>query len=77
MAQPSVRTPAMAEHNQQRVWDNVRASNANIAAGLSASAAEQVEVTTSYAKVFSNKEVAAAVTSESDGRSACRSSPVR
>lgn len=25
MAQPSVRTPAMAEQNQERVWDNVRA----------------------------------------------------
>jgi hypothetical protein len=67
MAQPSVRTPAMAEHNQQRVWENVRTSNTSIAAGLSTSAAEQVEVTTSYAKVFSNKEVAAAVNSEYGG----------
>jgi hypothetical protein len=67
MAQPSVRTPAMAEHNQAKVWDNVRASNKNIAAGLAAPLAAQVESTSSYAKVFSNTAVAAAVTAEYGG----------
>jgi hypothetical protein len=67
MAQPSVRTPAMAEHNQARVWDNVRTSNAEVAAALAAPAAAQVQSTTSYAKVFSNSAVAAAVTSEYGG----------
>jgi hypothetical protein len=67
MAQPSVRTPAMAEHNQAKVWENVRASNANIAAGLAAPAAAQVEATTSYAKVFSNTAVAATVSAEYGG----------
>jgi hypothetical protein len=67
MAQPSVRTPAMAEHNQAKVWENVRTSNANISAGLAAPAAAQVESTTSYAKVFSNAEVAKVVSSEYGG----------
>jgi hypothetical protein len=67
MAQPSVRTPAMAEHNQARVWENVRSSNANIAAGLAAPEAADVEATTSYAKVFSNKAVAQAVRAEYGG----------
>jgi hypothetical protein len=73
MAQPSVRTPAMAEHNQVRVWEKVRASNANIAAGLSAPAAAQVQSTSSYAKVFSNNAVAAAVTAEYGGAEGERS----
>jgi hypothetical protein len=73
MAQPSVRTPAMAEHSQAKVWDNVRASNANIAAGLAAPATAQLQVTSSYAKVFSNKDVAAAVSAEYGGVEAERS----
>lgn len=67
MAQPSVRTPAMAERNQARVWENVRASNAGIAAALAPPAAAAVHGTTSYAKVFSNADVAKAVGAEYGG----------
>jgi len=58
MAQPSVRTPAMAEHNQSRVWENVGASNARMAQRLSASDAPAVPNSTSYAKVFASPPVA-------------------
>jgi hypothetical protein len=58
MAQPSVRTPAMAEHNQSRVWENIRASNAKMASNLSASEAAAVSNTTSYAQVFASAPVA-------------------
>jgi hypothetical protein len=57
MAQPSVRTPAMAERNQNQVWDNVRASNAKMAAALSSSEAVAVTGTSSYAKVFESEPV--------------------
>jgi hypothetical protein len=67
MAQPSVCTPAMAEHTQERVWENVRTSNANVAAGLAAPAAAQVQATSWYAKVFSNAAVAAALNNEYGG----------
>jgi len=58
MAQPSVRTPAMAEHNQNQVWANVRASNAKMAGNLSSADAVTVESTSSYAKVFDSAPVA-------------------
>jgi hypothetical protein len=58
MAQPSVRTPAMAERDQIQVWDKVRASNAKMARNLSSSEAVSVEGTSSYAKVFSSAPVA-------------------
>ncbi len=58
MAQPSVRTPAMAEHNQSQVWANVRASNAKIANNLSSADAASVGGTSSYAKVFASPPVA-------------------
>lgn len=61
MAQPSVRTPAMAEHDQNRVWENVRASNAKMANNLSATEAASVGATTSYAKVFASPPVAKVV----------------
>jgi hypothetical protein len=61
MAQPSVRTPAMAEHDQSRVWENVRASNAKMANNLSASEAAAVSNTTSYAQVFASAPVAKVV----------------
>ncbi len=57
MAQPSVRTPAMAARNQNQVWDNVRASNAKVAASLSSAEAAAVEATSSYAKVFASAPV--------------------
>ena len=58
MAQPSVRTPAMAERDQNQVWDNVRASNAKMARNLSSSEAMSVAGTSSYAKVFASAPVA-------------------
>jgi hypothetical protein len=61
MAQPSVRTPAMAEHDQNRVWENVRSSNAKMANNLSAGEAASVGATTSYAKVFASPPIAKAV----------------
>lgn len=60
MAQPSVRMPAMAEQNQQAVWDHVRASNAAVAGSLSASESRgDVAHTSSYAKVFASPPVQA------------------
>jgi hypothetical protein len=58
MAQPSVRTPAMAERDQNQVWENVRASNAKMARNLSGSEAMSVAGTSSYAKVFASAPVA-------------------
>jgi hypothetical protein len=57
MAQPSVRTPAMAEQNQERVWDNVRRSNAQMTSSLSTNEASVVAGTSSYAKVFASPPV--------------------
>jgi hypothetical protein len=61
MAQPSVRTPAMAERDQNQVWAKVRASNKKMADNLSSSEAVSVEATTSYAKVFESAPVKKAV----------------
>jgi hypothetical protein len=56
MAQPSVRMPAMAARDQQRVWNSV-----GLAANEMAAAAPRARVaiggTTSYAKVMQNPEV--------------------
>ena len=57
MAQPSVRTPAMAERNQNQVWDNVRSSNARMASSLSSVDAAAIAGTSSYAKVFESEPV--------------------
>jgi hypothetical protein len=57
MAQPSVRTPAMAERNQAQVWDNVRASNAKASAAFSSAEAAAMQGTSSYAKVFASEPV--------------------
>ena len=62
MAQPSVRMPAMAERDQSRVWDNVRASNERMAASIGGPEAEAaIHGTTSYAKVFASPPVAKAM----------------
>jgi hypothetical protein len=57
MAQPSVRSPAMAEHDQTRVWDNVRSSNARVANSLSSVDAAAIAGTSSYAQVFESEPV--------------------
>lgn len=57
MAQPSVRRSAMAEQDQQKVWSEVHASAAAMAASASPGAAREIESTSSYARVMSNDEV--------------------
>ena len=58
MAQPGVRSKAMAEKNQQAVWDSVRSAQARVAGGpLPAPAAAEVRGTSSYARVMDNAEV--------------------
>jgi len=57
MAQPSVRMPAMAMRDQNRVWDNVRSSNAKMVNNLSSADAAAVAGTSSYAKVFESDPV--------------------
>ncbi len=47
----------MAAHDQNRVWDNVRRSNAQIAGSLSASQSVSVAGVSSYAKVFDSEPV--------------------
>jgi len=69
MAQPSVRMPAMAARDQQRVWDNVAVASDRMAAAAP-SAAPAMRGTTSYAKVMQNPEVekkVASVASNYDG----------
>ncbi|HWE87002.1 MAG TPA: DUF6569 family protein [Terracidiphilus sp.] len=72
MAQPSVRTPAMAERNQVQVWDSVRAANSKIATNLPQAGPPDlggslvahpaaIPSTTSYAKVFQSAPVEKAV----------------
>jgi hypothetical protein len=63
MAQPSVRTPAMAERNQSQVWANVRAADAKMASSLGGAEAAAVPQTSSYAKVFESAPVAKRVAS--------------
>jgi hypothetical protein len=57
MVQPSVRSKAMADKNQQQVWDEVRNARGGAAHGLSAPAQAQVEASSSYAAVIANEEV--------------------
>jgi len=57
MAAPGVRAKAMADKNQQQVWNEVRRSQMQMAAQLPAPAAASVEGTTSYAKAMDNKDV--------------------
>jgi hypothetical protein len=52
MAQPNVRAPAMAQHNQGLVWDNVRSSNEKAEAQLHGAESMAVGKTSSYAQVF-------------------------
>lgn len=56
LAQPSVRGNAMANKNQQMVWDSVNESRAKVAQNVPA-AAESVEVTSSYAGAMAAPEI--------------------
>jgi len=57
MVQPSVRSKAMADKDQQQVWNEVRTARGGATVGLSAPAQSQVGETSSYAAVIENKEV--------------------
>ena len=57
MAQPAIRSKAMADKDQQKVWGGVRNSQAAMAAQLPAPAAAEVAGVSSYARVMSNDEV--------------------
>jgi len=58
MAAPAVRAKAMADKDQQKVWSEVRNSQAAMAAALpSAVGGAVLSGTTSYAKVMQNNEV--------------------
>jgi hypothetical protein len=57
MAQPGVRAKAMADKDQQKVWSEVRNSQARVAAQASPQTVEAIGGTTSYAKVMENEEV--------------------
>ena len=56
MAQPSVRTPAMAARDQRSVWESV-ASMASNMAKAAPQASDAIRGTTSYAKVMENPDV--------------------
>jgi len=57
MAQPSVRLKAMADKDQQAVWDEVARSKKFVADAVSAPAAQAIAGTSSYAKTLENREV--------------------
>jgi hypothetical protein len=61
MVQPSVRARAMADKNQQEVWDEVSkqkaAMTAEVTAAAPAASTAQIAGVTSYAKVNENEEV--------------------
>jgi hypothetical protein len=60
MVQPSVRAKAMADKDQQAVWDAVNKQKEEVAARLTmapAPAKAEIETTSSYARVMENSEV--------------------
>jgi hypothetical protein len=57
MAQPSVRFRAMADQDQQGVWNEVAKSRASFTAGLAAAQASVIESTSSYAGAMQSEGV--------------------
>lgn len=57
MAQPSVRLKAMADKDQQAVWNEVARSKKFVADAVSAPAAQAIAGSSSYAKTMENREV--------------------
>ena len=57
MVQPSVRSKAMADKDQHKVWEEVGHSKQAMAMAVPPSASESVEVNGSYAGVIQNEEV--------------------
>jgi hypothetical protein len=57
MAQPAVRSKAMADKDQSKVWEQVGKSKATMAAAMPAPVASALGGTSSYARVMQNEEV--------------------
>ena len=57
MAQPAVRSKAMADKNQSRVWEEVGKSRATMQAAVPPPAAAVIGGTSSYARVMENEDV--------------------
>ncbi|MGO9087034.1 MAG: ARPP-1 family domain-containing protein [Terriglobales bacterium] len=60
MAQPSVRAKAMADKDQNLVWDEVRkqqTAETVVVSGVAPAAADQIAHTSSYARVMENEDV--------------------
>jgi ARG and Rhodanese-Phosphatase-superfamily-associated Protein domain len=57
MAQPSVRLKAMANKDQQAVWDEVAKSRKFVADAVSVPASQAIAGSSSYAKTMENREV--------------------
>ena len=57
MAQPSVRSKAMADQNQQEVWNAVSQSRQAFATAAAPQDAREIEATSSYAKAVQNDGV--------------------
>lgn len=57
IVQPSVRAKAIADKDQQKVWNQVGVARGAMAGAVPPSASETVEVTSSYAGVMQNVEV--------------------
>ena len=57
MAQPSIRLKAMAEQNQQEVWNEVAKSRAAFVSHLTAPQAAPIEASSSYARAMANQSV--------------------
>jgi hypothetical protein len=58
MAAPSVRGKAMADKDQQRVWDQVAKTREQMSQNVEITTAAEIGGTTSYAKVMQNEGVA-------------------
>lgn len=57
MAQPSVRSKAMADKDQSKVWQAVGGMQETVTVEASAAAVPELRSTTSYARVMQNEEV--------------------
>jgi hypothetical protein len=57
MVQPSVRSKAMADKDQRKVWDEVAEARTGMAKAAPAPAAPVIAGTSSYAKVLQNEQV--------------------
>jgi hypothetical protein len=57
MVQPSVRSKAMKDKDQQEVWNEVGSARTAMAAAVPLASSDAVEVTSSYAGVMGNAEV--------------------